>query len=140
MGLLLPHTVWQWAWRRCGPSSTSRRRDVVFLPIGARRYCTSDTSSLSSRGVASTTRTPRAASSPSKARRSIDGLPSITVPTLVIVGDQDKPFLPPCEYMAKKIHGARLETIVGAGHSSNLDRPDAFNRVLLDFLRALPAA
>jgi len=85
-------------------------------------------------------RTPPAASSPSKARRSIDGLPSITVPTLVIVGDQDKPFLPPCEYMAKKIHGARLETIVGAGHSSNLDRPDAFNRVLLDFLRALPAA
>ena len=34
--------------------------------------------------------------------RVIDGLPSIQVPTLIIVGDQDKPFLVPCEYMAKK--------------------------------------
>jgi pimeloyl-ACP methyl ester carboxylesterase len=70
--------------------------------------------------------------------RVIDGLPSITVPTLVIVGDQDQPFLAPCEYMAKKIPGARLEVIAGAGHSSNLDQPAAFNRVLLDFLETLP--
>ena len=70
----------------------------------------------------------------------IDGLPSIDVPTLVIVGDQDTAFLAPCEYMAKKIPGARLETIVGAGHSSNLDRPDAFNRVLLEFLESLRPA
>jgi len=42
-------------------------------------------------------------------------------------------------YMAKKIHGARLETITGAGHSSNLDQPEAFNRVLLDFLDSLPS-
>lgn len=68
----------------------------------------------------------------------IDGLPSIRVPTLVIVGDQDTPFLAPCEYIAKKIPGARLETIAGAGHSSNLDQPDAFNRVLLAFLDSLP--
>ena len=67
----------------------------------------------------------------------IDGLPSIAVPTLVIVGDQDTPFLAPCEYIAKKIPGARLETIAGAGHSSNLDRPEAFNRVLLGFLDSL---
>ena len=68
----------------------------------------------------------------------IDGLPSIRVPTLVIVGDQDTPFLTPCEYIAKKVPGARLEVIKGAGHSSNLDQPDAFNRVLLDFLDSLP--
>jgi pimeloyl-ACP methyl ester carboxylesterase len=71
--------------------------------------------------------------------RVIDGLAGITVPTLVIVGDQDQPFLAPCEYMAKKIPGARLEVIRGAGHSSNLDQPEAFNRVLLDFLGSLPA-
>jgi len=70
----------------------------------------------------------------------IDGLPSIAVPTLVIVGDQDTPFLAPCEYIAKKIPGARLETIAGAGHSSNLDQPDRFNRVLLEFLDSLPPA
>jgi pimeloyl-ACP methyl ester carboxylesterase len=68
----------------------------------------------------------------------IDGLPTIRVPTLIIVGDQDQPFLPPCEYMAKKIPGARLEVIPGAGHSSNLDQPEAFNRVLGDFLDGLP--
>ena len=40
-------------------------------------------------------------------------------------------------HIAKKIRGARLETIAGAGHSSNLDQPEAFNRVLLDFLDSL---
>jgi pimeloyl-ACP methyl ester carboxylesterase len=70
----------------------------------------------------------------------IDGLPSIRVPTLIIVGDKDQPFLVPCEYMAKKIPGARLEVIAGAGHSSNLDQPEAFNRVLRDFLDGLPPA
>ncbi len=68
----------------------------------------------------------------------IDGLASIAVPTLVIVGDQDTPFLAPCEYIAKKVPGARLQTIAGAGHSSNLDRPEAFNRILLEFLDSLP--
>jgi pimeloyl-ACP methyl ester carboxylesterase len=44
----------------------------------------------------------------------------------------------PSEYMAKKIPGARLEVIADAGHASNLDQPEAFNRVLLDFLGSLP--
>jgi pimeloyl-ACP methyl ester carboxylesterase len=67
----------------------------------------------------------------------IDSLPSIRVPTLVIVGDRDQPFLGPCEYMAKKIPGARLEVIPDAGHSSNLDQPAIFNRVLGNFLQSL---
>ncbi len=72
--------------------------------------------------------------------RVIDGLPGIRVPTLIVVGDADQPFLAPSEYMAKKIPGARLEVISGAGHSSNLDQPEAFNRVLLEFLDGLPPA
>lgn len=71
--------------------------------------------------------------------RVIDGLGAIDVPTLIIVGDKDQPFIAPCEYMAKKISGARLEVIRDAGHSSNLDQPEAFNRVLRDFLDGLPA-
>jgi pimeloyl-ACP methyl ester carboxylesterase len=67
----------------------------------------------------------------------IDGLASIRVPTLVIVGDQDQPFVAPSEYMAKKIAGARLAVIPGAGHSSNLDQPEIFNRVLREFLASL---
>jgi len=68
----------------------------------------------------------------------IDSLPDVRVPTLIIVGDRDTPFLAPCEYMAKKIAGARLEVIRDAGHASNLDQPEAFNAALLDFLSALP--
>jgi pimeloyl-ACP methyl ester carboxylesterase len=70
----------------------------------------------------------------------IDSLAEIRVPTLVIVGDQDTPFIAACEYMAKKISGAQLEVIKGAGHSSNLDQPEAFNRALGRFLDALPPA
>ena len=67
----------------------------------------------------------------------IDGLASIRVPTLVVVGDQDQPFVAPSEYMAKKIPGARLAVIPGAGHSSNLDQPEIFNRVVRDFLASV---
>ena len=70
--------------------------------------------------------------------RVIDGLPSIGVPTLIVVGDRDEPFVAPCQYMAKKIPGARLEIIPGAGHASNLDQPAIFNRVVGDFLDTLP--
>ena len=72
--------------------------------------------------------------------RVMDVLEDISVPTLVLVGANDAPFLGATDYMAKKIPGARLEVIRGAGHSSNLDRPEAFNRVLLDFLDSLPDA
>jgi pimeloyl-ACP methyl ester carboxylesterase len=68
----------------------------------------------------------------------IDSLATIRVPTLVVVGDRDTDFIAPCEYMAKKIPGARLEVIRDAGHASNLDQPEAFNRVLVDFLDGLP--
>src|SRR5258705_125923 len=56
-----------------------------------------------------------------------------------VVGDQDTWFLALCEYMAKKIPGARFEVISGAGHASNLDQPEAFDRALLSFLDSLPA-
>jgi pimeloyl-ACP methyl ester carboxylesterase len=67
----------------------------------------------------------------------IDSLPDVRVPTLIIVGDRDTPFIAPCEYMAKKIPGARLEVIRDAGHASNLDQPAAFNRALVEFLESL---
>ncbi len=67
----------------------------------------------------------------------IDSLSAIRVPTLIVLGDRDTGFVAPSEYMAKKIPGARLEVIKDAGHSSNLDQPEAFNRVLLDFLGSL---
>ncbi len=38
----------------------------------------------------------------------------------------------------EKIPGARLAVIKDAGHASNLDQPEAFTRLLLDFLGSLP--
>ncbi len=69
--------------------------------------------------------------------RVIDSLPNIRVPTLVIVGENDQPFLAATEYMAAKIPSARKAVIEGAGHAANIERADAFNAVLLDFLDGL---
>ncbi len=69
--------------------------------------------------------------------RVIDSLPEIGVPTLVILGENDDPFRTASEYMTKKIPGARMEVIPNAGHAANLDNPDGFNRVLLEFLDSL---
>lgn len=68
-------------------------------------------------------------------------LPTISVPTLVIVGDED-PITPPKEAraMSNGIRESRVEILSGAGHLSNLERPAAFNAVLGEFLHALDGA
>jgi pimeloyl-ACP methyl ester carboxylesterase len=62
-------------------------------------------------------------------------LPGIGVPTLVIVGDEDR-VTPPVnsEELAGAIPGAELVTIPGAGHLSNLDQPETFEAALRPFL------
>lgn len=67
-------------------------------------------------------------------------LAGIKVPTLVVVGADDA-ITPPEEArrMAEAIPGAQLEVIPVAGHLANLENPEAFDRVLLGFLNALPA-
>jgi len=62
-------------------------------------------------------------------------LPSISVPTLVLVGSQDTTTPPgEAEVIAAGIPGAQLEVIDGAGHLTNLERWDAFNARLRAFL------
>ena len=62
---------------------------------------------------------------------------SIRAPALAIWGEKDDVTpLPHSQQIADLIPGARLETIPGAAHISNLDRPEAFNRLLADFLDA----
>ncbi len=70
--------------------------------------------------------------------RVIDSLEHIRVPTLVLVGELDEPFLGATEYMAAKIPGAKKVVIPQAGHAANIDQPDAFNRAVLEFLESLP--
>jgi pimeloyl-ACP methyl ester carboxylesterase len=70
----------------------------------------------------------------------LDGLPQIAVPTLVIVGSDDEPFLGAADYMTAKIPLARKVVIPGAGHAPNVDRPDLFDAALHGFLAEITEA
>jgi 3-oxoadipate enol-lactonase len=70
----------------------------------------------------------------------LDRLPdleSVTVPTLVIVGEHDDPFVKPSRRMAEAIPGARLAVIPGGAHSPQFEAPDAWWAALTSFLDGL---
>lgn len=67
----------------------------------------------------------------------IESLPSVDVPTLVLVGGGDTAFLGAANYLAAKVRGATLVTIPDAGHVANRDQPAAFNEAVTAFLAGL---
>jgi pimeloyl-ACP methyl ester carboxylesterase len=69
--------------------------------------------------------------------RVIELLPDIKVPSLVVVGADDTPFLAASDYMAAKIPGAQKAVIPAAGHAANIDQPQAFIDAVLPFLDSL---
>jgi 3-oxoadipate enol-lactonase len=69
---------------------------------------------------------------------STDLLPTIDVPTLIVVGEEDVPTpVKEAREMHQRIAGSRLEVIAHAGHLANMERPAAFNHLLTEFLAAL---
>jgi 3-oxoadipate enol-lactonase len=62
-------------------------------------------------------------------------LPTITVPTLVLCGSRDWPNRRAARALARGIPQAELRIVRGVGHVWNLERPDLFTRILLDFLQ-----
>jgi pimeloyl-ACP methyl ester carboxylesterase len=68
----------------------------------------------------------------------IETLPHIKVPSLVVVGADDTPFLAASDYMAAKIPGAKKVVIPAAGHAANIDQPQAFIDAVVPFLDGLP--
>ncbi|QPF84755.1 alpha/beta fold hydrolase [Bradyrhizobium genosp. L] len=72
--------------------------------------------------------------------RVIESLPDIKVPSLVVVGADDTPFLAASDYMAAKIPGAQKAVIPNAGHAVNIDQPQAFIAAVLPFLAGLESA
>src|SRR5579872_1893413 len=62
----------------------------------------------------------------------------LTLPTLVIVGDDDR-LTPPkyARYLHEHIAGSRLEVIPNAGHLVMAERPAAVNALIADFLAKL---
>jgi pimeloyl-ACP methyl ester carboxylesterase len=62
-------------------------------------------------------------------------LGDIRCPTLVIVGDEDVADMQGiAAHVAASISAARLATVTGASHLPSLERPDAVNALLLEFL------
>jgi 3-oxoadipate enol-lactonase len=70
----------------------------------------------------------------------LDALARVRCPTLVIVGEQDKPFLADSRRMADTIPGAELVVIPDAGHSPQFESPGAWQGALEGFLARLQAA
>jgi pimeloyl-ACP methyl ester carboxylesterase len=71
--------------------------------------------------------------------RVIELLPDVKVPSLIVVGADDTPFLAASDYMAAKIPAAQKVVIPAAGHTVNIDQPQAFNDAVLPFLDGLDA-
>jgi 3-oxoadipate enol-lactonase len=68
-------------------------------------------------------------------RKSLLGeLHRVSVPALVICGENDEPFIEASQKMHAAIPGSRLEMIAGAGHSPQIETPAAFNALIVDFL------
>jgi 3-oxoadipate enol-lactonase len=62
-------------------------------------------------------------------------LATIDVPTLVVTSTGDRLIAPDVTAeMARGIPGARLETLEGPGHLSNVEAPEAFDALLVDHL------
>lgn len=68
-------------------------------------------------------------------------LAAITVPTLVVYGENEPPFVRRhAPVLRAEIPNASVRVIPDAGHASNLDNPEAFTRSLREFLaRVAPA-
>jgi pimeloyl-ACP methyl ester carboxylesterase len=65
-----------------------------------------------------------------------DFLPSITVLTLIIVGEHDA-ITPPkmAQTLHQKIHNSRLVQVDGAGHLSTMEKPDEVVSAIAAFLK-----
>lgn len=64
----------------------------------------------------------------------LDQLSQIRVPTLIICGELDEPFLAPSRRMHQRVADSELVVIPGAGHTPTLEKPFEFNQALLSFL------
>jgi pimeloyl-ACP methyl ester carboxylesterase len=64
-------------------------------------------------------------------------LAEIGCPTLIIVGEEDRPFLAPSRELASGIAGAELVTIPAAAHSPQLENPIAWRRAVVGYLQRL---
>jgi len=68
-----------------------------------------------------------------------DQMKGLTVPVLVLTGDEDWPCLQPALLMKQTIPSAALSIVPNCGHTINLEAPDEFNRIVGDFMAQVDA-
>jgi pimeloyl-ACP methyl ester carboxylesterase len=69
----------------------------------------------------------------------VDDMRALTVPTLLIAGDEDTGCLASNLMLKETIPSAGLWVLPRTGHTTNLEEPYLFNRLLADFLSAADA-
>jgi pimeloyl-ACP methyl ester carboxylesterase len=67
------------------------------------------------------------------------GFRAMTTPTMIVCGDEDEPTLMPGLFLKRTIPTAGLTVLPRTGHAINIEEPDAFNRVVLDFVTTVDA-
>lgn len=67
----------------------------------------------------------------------LPALAGLDVPVLVVVGEQDEPFLPSSRRIASAIPGAVHEVLPDAGHSPQFENPDAWWASITRFLKGV---
>ena len=68
-----------------------------------------------------------------------DAMKELTVPTLIVTGDEDWPCLVPSVFMKRTIPSAGLLVVPNTGHTVNLEEPAAFNAAAADFFAQVDA-
>ena len=66
-------------------------------------------------------------------------LRQITVPMLVLTGDEDEPCLIPNIYLKRTVPSAALQILPNTGHTINIEEPAALNAAVSDFLAQVEA-
>jgi pimeloyl-ACP methyl ester carboxylesterase len=69
----------------------------------------------------------------------LEAMRSLSMPTLVITGEQDQPIVGPSTAMAQAIPHAHLAVIADAGHSPQFENPDAWWSAVSNFLARVAA-
>jgi pimeloyl-ACP methyl ester carboxylesterase len=60
----------------------------------------------------------------------------LQIPTLYLMGEEDHMFLPPVRHLVRRHRrSSTLRVLEDSGHVVNIDRPDLFNRLSIDFIR-----
>jgi pimeloyl-ACP methyl ester carboxylesterase len=132
----------------CGPGYRNPASRAKWNERTERRAQTLEAQGLNALGGGAEVRisTQRSAAGLAKAARGIlaqvdsrviDHLPCIHVPTLILAGEGDAPYLQGINYMADHIPKASKAIIANAGHGANVEQPAVFNNLVQRFLAQL---